>query len=226
MTAHDRRKVPGAKDAKRPAARAEAADQTHPPAPELRAQFRRELDPAAKAVRAAYPRRHDTPEAWEEWKAAVHQEYAVFKKYPVLWSRHEPVSETQTQYGWDFWRDVELLQGGDFAQVGVAVAFLEANPYFFRSGYTKGKLIRYLKTPMLTPEYAWRLGQAVLTVVDTRDDRDFRAFCSLARKVDAPALREALTARLASGDAGVQRRARWVLEALAQKDSQEKRTRG
>lgn len=221
MTAHNRRKTPGAKEAKRPAAHAEAARQRREPTPEMLAQYGREIDPATDAVTAAYPHRRDTPKAWEEWKTAVHREYAVLTKYQMMWSHGELVSEEEARYGWDFRRDIELLQGGDYAQVDVAVAFLETNPYFFRSGYTKDKLIRFLKPPMLTPKYARRLGQAILTVVDARDDRDFRAFCRLARKVDAPALREQLTARLTSGDAGIRRRARWVLEALAQKDSEQ-----
>ena len=58
-------------------------------------------------------------------------------------------------------------------------------------------------------------------MVDNRDERDFREYCRLARKLDAPELREQLTQRVGQGDLDVRRRARWVLEALAQKDTME-----
>ncbi len=166
--------------------------------------------------------------------AEAHQIYndsvQLIKQFP----RDSALSEACTEAGrlWlaalsavyppGFWEDIARLHTGDSSGLESAVAFLEANPYFHRSGYTKEKVIRALKSPLLTPEYSKRLGCAVLTIVDTRDGEHFRAFCRLARKVDAPALREQLTARLTSGDAGIRRRARWVLEALAQKDSQER----
>ena len=117
-----------------------------------------------------------------------------------------------------FREDEERLRVGDASGLESAVSFLEADSWFFGTGYHKASLIRYLKPPLLTLEYARRLQRVVLAVVDTRDDRDFRAYCRLARKVDAPALRDELTRRLTHGDPGVCRRARWVLEALAQKD--------
>lgn len=113
-----------------------------------------------------------------------------------------------------FWEDYQRLRSGDPAGMESAVSFLEADPWFFRSGYIKSQLIRYIKRPMLTEEYARRLQQVVLALVDRRDDRDFRAFCRLARKVDAPAQREQLTRRLTHDDPDIRRRARWVLEVL------------
>ena len=120
-----------------------------------------------------------------------------------------------------FDQDAARLHAGDAAGLEGSLAFLEADPFFYRTGYIKAKMIRHITRLPLTHLQEKRLRQVVLTVVDARDDRDFRAFCRLARRVDAPALREQLTARLASGDADIRRRARWVLEALAQKDSEQ-----
>ena len=58
-------------------------------------------------------------------------------------------------------------------------------------------------------------------MVDRRNGREFRAYKQLACKVDAPELRAQLDHRLAHTDPAVRQRARWVLEALAQKDSME-----
>lgn len=129
-----------------------------------------------------------------------------------------------------FWEDYQKLKSGDAAGLESAVRFLEADPYFFRSGYIKVSLIRGIKPPMLKPNDAKRLQNVVVSLVNRRDDRDFRAFCKLARKVDGPELREQLSQRLtsrnpdASPNLDVRRRARWVLEALAQKDTMEKQT--
>ena len=152
------------------------------------------------------------------------------KKYAYLFAPTEPLSEDAARYrwdfrrGWDFRRDVELLRGGDHTKMEMAIAFLEADPWFQGSGYDKVRLIRYIKPAMLKPGHIKRLQGVVVSLVDRRDDRDFRAFCKLARKVDGPALREQLTQRLTSGDPDIRRRARWVLEALAQKNRMEKRT--
>ncbi len=129
-----------------------------------------------------------------------------------------------------FWENYERLRSGDPTGLENAVSFLEADPWFFGTGYVKTKLMRFIKPAMLTPEYKKRLQQVVLAVVDKRDERDFREYCRFACKVDAPELRGQLSQRLTSRNPDtspnfdVRRRARWVLEALAQKDSMENQT--
>lgn len=113
-----------------------------------------------------------------------------------------------------FGTDFDRIRAGDPTGMEGAVSFLEADPWFYRTGYIKSKLIRYIKQPLLTPNYVKRLQQVVLSVVDKRDDRNFRDYCRLARKVDSPELREGLTRRLTHTDTNVRRRAKWVLEAL------------
>ena len=224
MSAHFRRKTPERKKPGRRAARAEEA----PPVPTLDPvqldQFRRELKQAWQAVTATYPLRLDTPQAWEEWKAAVHQQWELrHGKYAELYFRPQPLSEEAARYTWDFWRDVELLRGGDHTKLEAVVSFLEADPWFHGSGYAKVKMVRYIKLPMLTPDFTERLQNVVLAMVERRNGQEFRAFCRLACKVDAPALREQLTRRLTDGDPDTRRRARWVLEALGQNQPKEKR---
>ncbi len=223
MKPQTKRKTPGKKEAKKQTTQAgKAPDQTQTPDSVLMGQYHQETRPAYEASQAAYPFRLDSPESWKKWEAAVVQQFGVYKKYERLLYPQEPVMEEARNSMWDFQRDMVLMQGGDKSKVDVAIAFLEADPWFHGSGYAKAKLIRYLKPPMLKPDEIKRLQNVVLSLVDRRDDRDFRAFCKLARKVDGPRLREQLTQRLAQNDLNVQRRARWVLEALAQKDRMEK----
>jgi len=53
-----------------------------------------------------------------------------------------------------------------------------------------------------------------VALVDTRDAREFRAYCRLAHKVDSPELRQALAEREQSLNPDVRRRARCMREAL------------
>lgn len=130
----------------------------------------------------------------------------------------------EAAYPAGFWEGYQRLCAGDAIGLEAAVTFLEADPWFPNSGYVKVKLIRHIKSSMLTPEYVLRLQNVILEMVERRNGQEFRAYCKLARKVDGPELREQLARRVEQGDFDVRRRARWVLEALAQKDTMEKRT--
>jgi len=107
-----------------------------------------------------------------------------------------------------FWEEYQRLRAGDPAGLEVAVTLLEADPWFQGSGYVKVKLVRYIKPPMLTPGYVTRLQNVVLSMVERRNGHEFRAYCRLARKVDALYLREQLTRRLTHDDPDTRRRAR------------------
>ncbi len=218
-----KRKTPGKKETKQRAVQAKEAAEQKPLDPVLLAQYRQETTRTWQAIKAAYPLRFNSPQAWGEWKTAVVYQYEVYKKYQALFSPG-PRTADEAKYSWDFRESIELLRGGDATQKEAAIAFLEADPWFHGSGYDKTVIIRALKPPMLKPSDIRRLQSVVLSLVDRRDDRDFHAFCRLAAKSDGPELRDGLTRRLNSTDADIRRRARWVLEALAQKDHMEKQT--
>jgi hypothetical protein len=118
-----------------------------------------------------------------------------------------------------FWRDFGHLKDGNSSGLVTAVKFLEADPWFFRSGYTKSELIRYIRHIELSPVIAERLRRVVLVAVDHRDRREFRQYCRLARKVDSPDLRSELSLRLQHVDPAVRRRARWALNACEKPDA-------
>lgn len=149
--------------------------------------------------------------AWtsDEWSAEL---WALRSFSTALWK-----AAVNAAYPPGFAEDFARLKQGDKTGLETAIRFLEADPFFFGTGYVKKKLIRFIKPPMLSSADAARLRNVVISMVDKRHDREFRAFCRLARKVDAPELRTELTRRLESDERDVRRRARWVLEALEQK---------
>ena len=155
---------------------------------------RRQLDAAHRALQQ---REHDPGaqacyrEALTRWRTALDRAYPP-----------------------GFWDAYDALGRGDPSGADSAIEFLEADPWFFRSGYVKATLIQRLTRLDLSPLHASRLRTVILAAVDGRDRRELRSYRRLARKVDAPDLREALQSRLAADDPGVRRRARWILDAL------------
>ena len=109
---------------------------------------------------------------------------------------------------------VSRLRAGDLSGMESILSFFEADPFFHGTGYLKEKLAFWIKPEMLTSADAMRLRQVILSVVDRRNQRDFGAFCRLARKVDSSELRQGLYLRLDSDDPLVRRRARWMLNFL------------
>lgn len=169
------------------------------------------LDEAARISRAAAlveekhsrldeaaAERHEGGEAWARWEEAAREwKEAMALLYPKA-----------------FWDGLERLRTGDTTAVEPAIVFLEVDPWCFRSGYTKEKILHRLKRVDLSDEQATRLRVVVLHAVDGRDRREFRGYSKLARHVVDDGLRVALLGRLRAADPGQARRALWVLDAL------------
>ena len=97
--------------------------------------------------------------------------------------------------------------------IDTAIAFLEADPWFFRSGYEKQNIIRHLKRAALDEAQRLRLAHVVLRAIDGRDRVEFRHYGRLACGVWSEFLGEEVAKRMQSPDRGIRRRATWVAEA-------------
>lgn len=113
-----------------------------------------------------------------------------------------------------FWDDVERLKRKDPAGLRTTLPFLDADPWFHRSGYAKARLVRYLRNVELTREQSDRVRDMLIKVVKSRDRAKFEDYCKLARKVDTLALRAQLAKCMKSDRLDVRRRAQWMLDAL------------
>jgi hypothetical protein len=166
---------------------------------ELRAREAREAHRAVHTTFAQLRRRDDRNDpATVAWLTAI----ARFRE------------AVEAAYPPGFWDDVARLEKGDVEALETAIQFLEADPYFDRSGYVKADLLRLIKRLPLTSEQAERLRAVVIDAVERRGGREFRAYCRLARRLDGPELREALSRQATSGDADIRRRAGWMLHVL------------
>ncbi|MBV1688858.1 hypothetical protein KRR38_14545 [Novosphingobium sp. G106] len=93
--------------------------------------------------------------------------------------------------------------------------FLEADPFFDRSGYMKEKLLGELKRRKLDHHEIKRLQAIILSVVKKDDHRrEFLRYCRASANVDDEHFRAELGALERSDDPHVSQRANWVLAAL------------
>ena len=106
------------------------------------------------------------------------------------------------------------LPRGNRAAIEDAIRFLETDPYFFRSGYLKEELLRYLARAPLDPDQESRLRDVVLARVRGPARREFRRYCRLARRLSTTDFIAQLqeVAEREPGTAG--RQADWVLQAI------------
>ncbi len=111
-------------------------------------------------------------------------------------------------------RQLELLKAQDTEAIEMAVRFLEADPWFFRSGYIKAELLGRLRTAPLNDDQLERLRRIVLDRIDGPGRREFRRYARFARRLDTPDFRAAVSDRVHSGDARTSRHATWVWALL------------
>ena len=108
----------------------------------------------------------------------------------------------------------KLSQHTDMQALEMTVTFLEADPYFFRSGYIKQYILRYVRGYQLSDEYMARLERVLLHAIDSHYCREFREYRKLAHRIDSLHLRSQLQARVQGDDPDIQNRAGWILSWL------------
>lgn len=95
---------------------------------------------------------------------------------------------------------VERLRNGDPTAVEPAVVFLEADPWCFRSGYLKERLMRYLSRMSLPEAAQERLRDVITTAVGRGPRRELPMTRRLARAVASQQLVNNLGAMLENDD--------------------------
>jgi len=98
---------------------------------------------------------------------------------------------------------VAELQTDDPAAIERSISYLESDPWEFRSGYLKGRLLHHLANRSLDEGQRRRLRGVLLVHCDAGHRFEFDQACRLARRQDVPGLRHALAARLSAPDPAV-----------------------
>ncbi|MCY2932086.1 MAG: hypothetical protein NTV86_21855 [Planctomycetota bacterium] len=107
-----------------------------------------------------------------------------------------------------------LLGKNDSAAVAAAVAFLVADPRFFRSGYIKETILRRLKHVTLSKGHGEKLVRLAIASLDRGGRREYHGYARLAGALQCPALAQAAQARRESPDGEVRRRALEMLHVM------------
>jgi hypothetical protein len=95
-----------------------------------------------------------------------------------------------------------------------ALILLEADPWFFWSGYMKGRVARALKHVAFTEVETRRVVAIVLAVVNGKDRKEFKDYCRLAKRAATAELRAGLEHALESTDRRTRSRAAQMLSYL------------
>ena len=111
-------------------------------------------------------------------------------------------------------RAYDLLKKPDAAIIEAAIAFLEADPYFHRSGYVKADLLRAVSKFPLDRRQQTRLQRVIVDRIKGPTRREFRRYCNLAPHVTVPAFEQEVAELANASDPVTARNATWVLEAL------------
>jgi hypothetical protein len=111
-------------------------------------------------------------------------------------------------------REFELLRAGDAAAIEMAVRYLEANPWYFRSGYHKADILKMLRKHELNADQCSRMRKVILERVRGRPVREMRSYARFAPKVSTEEFEEEIFNIAKNDDRHAARHAQWVLDCL------------
>lgn len=159
---------------------------------------------------------HEHEPAVNSFMLRIKRAFAAREKDSLHWQTWEDSCDawhTYTSPVNDLWNPETraMIKRGEAPWLQYAITYLEEDPWYFRAGYLKERLIRALKSAPLTPDDSIRLRKMLLQTIDSRRRREFRDFCRLASKIADASFIDALQQRLTSEDKGIQLRSGWML---------------
>jgi hypothetical protein len=164
--------------------------------------FTNVIEANAAELRALEEEVHRTREKFgrgEEWSEASRRFFAAFDRLA---------------FPGGLARAIKQLPEDDLAIIETSVRFLEADPWFFRSGYIKADLLKHLRQAPLTEDQKLRLQKVIIDRIYGEDRREFKNYCRIARFITDQNFEQSLTELTSSTVEHVSRHARWVLHQL------------
>jgi len=158
-----------------------------------------ELDKLHERVHELARRRSESPEVKAAWREAAQTFHANYDRLA---------------FPGGLAREFERLRNGDTEAIELAIRYLEANPWYFRSGYHKAEILKFLKRYPLTQEQCARLRQVILDRVRGKPTREMRAYARIAPRVTNDQFEAEILAIKEKSNRYSARSAGWVLENL------------
>jgi hypothetical protein len=150
-------------------------------------------------IHETLPYRRKHRKGYKDWKAACEAFHSY--KSPLF-------TYIRRAYEEKHYADEDILE--------FVVCFLELDPWFFRSGYFKEKMLRKLGSSTLPEHFERRLREVLLDAVDRRGSREFRHYCRLAARIADQELVDRLCQAKRGGDEKRARRAKMMLHYIEQ----------
>jgi hypothetical protein len=122
-------------------------------------------------LHAAFKVREQSPEKFAAWQEAARLLHSSYDTLAFPGGLH---------------REFELLRVGDAGAIEMAVQFLESDPWYFRSGYHKADMLKWLGRHTLTNDQCARLRKIILGRVRGRSVREMRAYGKVASQINNP----------------------------------------
>jgi hypothetical protein len=119
----------------------------------------------------------------------------------------------------EFESALEMLQLGDPSGAEYAIAYLEADPWYFRSGYLKGRIARWLRQVDLDDGDRERLRKVIVAGIQKGSRYEQVEYRKLGRRLDTEEFRANLRKLAGSKDEGIARRASLALKACGLNDT-------
>ncbi len=117
-------------------------------------------------------------------------------------------------YSPQFEDGIEQLKQGDYSGAEYAISYIEADPFHFRSGYTKQRYARYLRRVELTEPDRERLRAAILASFRKGQRDDVAEYVRLGVTMDSKRFRKDVETMTRDPDEGVRWRAGRLLLGL------------
>ncbi|HEY0075180.1 MAG TPA: hypothetical protein VGB77_13865 [Abditibacteriaceae bacterium] len=124
----------------------------------------REVNTLIQNVNNTFKHRSRSQANWREWEVATQAWHNYHNPLFYLWGIEAR----------------ERMRLGDRAVIEDAILLLEVDPWFFRSGYLKERVLRHLKSAELLEKDRMRLRVVIENVAFGRNRREFRDYCRLA----------------------------------------------
>lgn len=153
-------------------------------------------------IHRTFERRDRDKRSWNEWSDAC-------KAYHSYVSALD--SYLQRACNDDCYVDRDLIE--------FVVCFLEADAWFFRSGYLKQILLTRLKRSYLNESTKSRLRRVLVDAVNRRGTREFKYYCRLAAVISNEHLISELESALAGKELARSNRARIMIQHISQRQA-------
>ena len=134
------------------------------------------------------------------WRTQKAEDVAHWENAVRAWKEYSGFGEDTKFYFFESRDFLSALASGDADAKESAIRFLEFDPYYYRSGYIKSKLLVRLKNIKLSASEVKRLQKVICNaIVSPQPKCEFKYYARLLKNVETPEFRQKLQALPVTG---------------------------